>query len=271
MRLALALLLLARLTVSATGDAPDGIEVPYRDGVDHPRCRVRLALPENAAGFPTVVWFHGGGLTGGGRHVPPGLVDRGVGVVAAGYRLSPEVTVRQCIEDAAAAVDWTLRNIERYGGDPGRVVVSGHSAGGYLTLMLALDPRYLAAHDRTADDLAAFVPLSGHTITHFTRRSERGLGRHDVRVDELAPLFHLRPRTPPIRLVTGDRDLELLGRYEENAYFARMMKVVGNDAVELFELQGFDHGGMVAPAIPLVAQSALTTRPSPVRTPIPAR
>ena len=49
-------------------------------------------------------------------------------------------------------------------------------------------------------------------------------------------------------LITGDRELELYGRYEENAYLARMMKLVGHKNTQLLELDGFDHGSMAAPA-----------------------
>ena len=53
-------------------------------------------------------------------------------------------------------------------------------------------------------------------------------------------------------VITGDRELELLGRYEENAYLLRMMKLTGHTKTTLFELQGFDHGGMAEPAFPLL-------------------
>ena len=67
-------------------------------------------------------------------------------------------------------------------------------------------------------------------------------------VDEYAPLYHVRPEAAPILLITGDRELEMLGRYEENAYFMRMLRVVGHKDVTLFELQGYGHD-MVQPAI----------------------
>ena len=57
---------------------------------------------------------------------------------------------------------------------------------------------------------------------------------------------------PPMLLITGDRELELLGRYEENAYMLRMMKLAGHKQTTLYELQGFDHGGMAEPAFPLL-------------------
>lgn len=232
-------------------------DILYRDGNDltpymRERCRLDLVLPGDAKGFATVVWFHGGGLTGGNRSIPAGLKNKGIAVVAANYRLHPQVTSPAYIEDAAAAVAWTFRNIEQYGGDPSKIFVSGHSAGGYLTSMVGLDKRWLAAHEIDADRIAGLIPYSGHTITHFTIRKERGIGENQPVVDELAPLFHVRKDAPPLLLITGDRELELKGRYEENAYLWRMMQVVEHPDTELYELDGFNHGQMAEPAHPLL-------------------
>jgi len=64
----------------------------------------------------------------------------------------------------------------------------------------------------------------------------------------MAPLAHIRKDAPPIILITGDRELELYGRYEENAYFWRMLKSIGHPYVELYELEGYNHGDMAVPA-----------------------
>jgi hypothetical protein len=71
-------------------------------------------------------------------------------------------------------------------------------------------------------------------------------------IDALAPLFHVRPDAPPLLLITGDRELEMLGRYEENAYMWRMMKIAGHEQTTLYELDGFNHGQMADPAFPLL-------------------
>lgn len=212
------------------------------------RCRLDVYCPENKAGFATVVWFHGGGLTGGSRQIPAGLKNQGLGVVAVNYRLYPKIKCPVYLQDAAAAVAWTFRNIEKYGGDPGKIFISGHSAGGYLTSMLGMDKRWLGEHEIDADRIAGLAPLSGHTITHMTVRKERGIADTQPVVDEFAPLYHVRPDAPPILLITGDREMEMLGRYEENAYFMRMLKVVGHKDVTLYEIQGYGHG-MVEPAV----------------------
>lgn len=216
------------------------------------RCRLDVYRPTETSGFPTVVWFHGGGLTEGRRGIPSGLKEKGIAVVAAGYRLSPQAKAPAYIEDAAAAVAWTFHNIEKYGGSTNRIFVSGHSAGGYLTLMLGLDRRWLAAHGVDANRIAGLIPFSGQAITHFTIRAERGIPAKQPVIDEWAPLYHVRKDAPPLLLITGGRDTELYGRYEENAYLWRMMKEVGHSRTELYELGGFDHGQMAEPACALL-------------------
>jgi acetyl esterase/lipase len=232
-------------------------DIPYRDGKDQTdymkeRCRLDVYRPANSKGFATVVWFHGGGLTGGNRAVPEKLQRSGIAVVAAGYRLSPQVKSPAYIEDAAAAVAWTFRHMAEQGGDTNRIFVSGHSAGGYLTAMIGLDKRWLGAHGIDANRLAGLAPLSPQAITHFTIRAERGIGDKQPVLDEMAPLFHVRKDAPPMLIVTGDRETELLGRYEENAYLWRMLKLAGHPEASLTELKGFDHGQMAEPAFPLL-------------------
>ncbi|MDA7922459.1 carboxylesterase family protein [Verrucomicrobiales bacterium] len=216
------------------------------------RCRLDVYHPANVKPFPTVVWFHGGGISKGNKTIPQPLIGQGIGVVTANYRLSPQVESPTYIEDAAAAVAWTIKNIAKYGGDPKNVYVSGHSAGGYLASMVGLDSTYLKPHGLSPDDIAGLIPFSGHTITHFTVRKEQGIPGHQPIVDKLAPIFHVSKTAPPMLLITGDREKELMGRYEENAYFWRMMQVAGHKNTTLRELEGYDHGGMPEPAFPLL-------------------
>lgn len=256
----LAFQLIAALALATAADAADYRtveDIPYRAGdtlTDYAkeRCQLDVYHPVDRKSFATVVWFHGGGLKAGNRHVPTGLKEKGIAVVAVNYRLHPKVKAPVYIEDAAAAVAWTFRHIAAYGGDPDRIFVSGHSAGGYLTSMVGLDKRWLAAHDIDADQIAGLIPYSGHTITHFTVRKERGIDGKQPIIDDLAPLYHVRKDAPPLLLITGDRELEMLGRYEENAYMWRMMQVVGHPDTKLFELDGYNHGAMAEPAHPLL-------------------
>jgi len=217
------------------------------------RCVLDIYYPAQAKDFATVVWFHGGGLTGGDKYFPQGLKEKGFCVIAVNYRLHSKVVCPGYIEDAAAAVSWVFNNIEKYGGDPRLVFVSGHSAGAYLALMIGLDKRWLEPYNIDPDRIAALLPLSGHTITHYTIRKERGIPDTQPYVDEYAPLFHVRANAPPLILMTGDRELEMLGRYEENAYLLRMMKIAGHTRTILYEFDGYGHS-MLEPAFPLVVK-----------------
>ena len=215
------------------------------------RCVLDLYYPKDSVDFPLVVWFHGGGLKGGNKYIPSYLKRKGIAVAAVNYRLNPTVKAPVYIEDAAAAVAWAFKNIESYGGRSDLIFVSGHSAGGYLTAMIGLDKKYLAAHDIDADQIAGLIPFSGNVINHLTVRAEQGIPITQPTIDAMAPLYHVRPDAPPILLITGDREKELVGRYEENAYFWRMMQVVGHPDTRIFELDGYGHG-MVEPATPLL-------------------
>ena len=71
-------------------------------------------------------------------------------------------------------------------------------------------------------------------------------------IDQYAPLAHVRADAPPIVIISGDRNLELYGRYEETAYFWRLFQMVGHPDATIYELQGFDHGNMADPAVQIL-------------------
>lgn len=252
------ILLLIGLTLQAQETYKTVKDISYipageTDGYRKERCKLDVYYPVGKKGFPTIVWFHGGGLEGGGKHVPEMFMNQGFAVVAVNYRLSPKAQNPAYTEDAAAAVAWAYKHIEEYGGSPRRVFVTVHSAGGYLTLMVGLDKSYLQEYGVDADSIAAYLPISGQTVTHFTIRKERSLPEGIPVIDQYAPCNKARKDTPPFVLITGDRNLEMADRYEENALLASVLKNIGNKKVSLYELQGFDHGQVYVPGCCLVA------------------
>ena len=117
------------------------------------------------AGWPVVVFFYGGSWNDGERSdyafVGAALAARGVLTLVADYRLYPEVRYPEFLQDSALALGWGFDHAARLGGDPKRVFVMGHSAGGYNAAMIALDPRWLAPSARSPNELAGWIGLAG--------------------------------------------------------------------------------------------------------------
>ncbi len=252
MRTLLPLAVLAGLALAASA-AGGGVTVvtnmPYHgaaaDDYQRERCRLDLYMPAGT-GFPTIVWFHGGGLTAGSktgvdtRAISHALAGDGIAVAAANYRLSPKVKFPAYVDDAAAAAAWVRENIGSRGGDSNRVFVGGHSAGAYLASMVGMDASYLRRHGLEPSAIAGYVPVSGQMMTHFTVRAERQLGTNAILADAAGPIFHTRRDGPRMLLVMGDRDWP--ARLEENRYFAALQKVAGNRNVELLVVSNRTHG-----------------------------
>ena len=213
------------------------------------RCQLDIYVPDSIVNpLPVVVWFHGGGLTGGERFIPEELMESDLIVVSPSYRLLPNATIDDCIDDAAAAVAWTFNNIKDYGGDTKNIFVAGHSAGGYLASMIGLQKKWLTKYGIEPDSIAGLFPYSGQAITHFEVRRGKGMSELHPMIDEYAPLYHVRKDAPPYIIITGDAENELFGRYEENLYLWRMLKLIGHPDVKIYKLDGYDHGSMEKPA-----------------------
>lgn len=218
------------------------------DDYSRERCKLDVYYPKNLKNVPVVVWLHGGGIEAGNKHIDRELMESGLAVVSINYRLLPKASIDQVLDDAAAAVAWTFKHAAEYNGDTRKIVVAGHSAGGYLLDLIGLDKRWLAKYGIDADSIAALVPFSGQVITHYNIRKQQGIGPLQPTIDQYAPLTFVRKDAPPIVIISGDRELELFGRYEEQAYFWRMLRLTGHPDVTLYEMQGFDHGAMPHPA-----------------------
>ena len=223
------------------GDAPP-------DDYARSRCRLDVCYPGDKQDYATIVWFHGGALRAGSRETGTSLATRftqaGVAVVLVDYRLSPQAQCPAYIEDAAAAVAWTIKNIRKYQGDPQQVFVSGHSAGGYLTAMVGLDKSYLARHELSINDLAGLLPVSGQMITHSTIRDERGISELTPLIDRFAPSYYASKDTPPCLCIVGDQDLP--ARLEENLYAAAAFKAAGHTRFRCLIFRNRDHGTIIS-------------------------
>ncbi|MFP3947712.1 MAG: alpha/beta hydrolase [Gemmatimonadota bacterium] len=229
-------------------------DVDYRGEDSHEEGRdlLDVYMPEGASRAPVVVFFHGGALTFGskdsGRVLAEQLVPRGVGVVSANYRLSPEVTHPTHVRDAAAAVAWTVDNIAEYGGNTDRLVVSGHSAGGYLAVLLGLDPEFLEAESASMDAVRSVVAISPFLYVEETAadRDESVWGEDPRGWLEASVTPRLRsgqPRARPMLLVYASGDEQW--RKAQINRFAPHMVAVGNENMSVVEVPNRDHGSLM--------------------------
>ncbi|MBS1370326.1 MAG: carboxylesterase family protein [Lentisphaeria bacterium] len=222
------------------------------------RCRLDVYTPSGARNLPVVLWFHGGGLSEGEKFIPETLKDGSVVVAAANYRLSgARAKAPDYLEDAAAAAKFLRDHAAEYGGDPANIYISGGSAGGWLALMLAMDPRCLGKFGLSPEQFR-FMPISTATADGVGVMLERANSaalnpQMHPTVSEYAPLFHVRGGAPQIDLYVGDPELDWPGRAEENMLFVRLMKRMGqNRNITLTVLPGFDHSDVYAPAMLLM-------------------
>ena len=224
------------------------------DDYQKTQCKLDIRRPTGATGLPVMLWFHGGGLTSGKKGFPA-LPDKNVLLIAVGYRFAPPGKFPCFFEDAAAATAWTFRHIAEYGGDPKKIFISGHSAGGYLALLVGMDPKWLAPYQISNQSLAGIIPVSAQVTTHFHVKKLRGDSGEALRplIDEYAPLWHASKTLPPICLITGDRKIEYKSRVEENDLFHITLKNLGHPAAEFHELAGFNHGTVGKGSMPTVA------------------
>ena len=219
------------------------------------RCKLDVKWPKGTTNFPTVVWFHGGGLTGGNRHFI--RIDDSIAQVAVNYRLLGKNGLTDgevCVRDAAAAVAWTLENVAKYGGDPKKVFVSGMSAGGYLTMMVGMAPQYLKERGHDIRELAGLAPVSGQATKHFNVRKFAGdLDPQFLpKIDPLAPLAYCAKDIPPIVSICGEEPWEWKCRSEENRLLISSCVALGHDKAWFVSCPFADHGRTFTAGVPYV-------------------
>ena len=190
----------------------EGARLAARDLAYAPGERRRLDVyaPMSVAArpLPIIVFFYGGSWKSGSKEgygfVGRALAAQGFVVAVPDYRLVPEVRFPGFVEDSAAAVKWVRANIARFGGDPDRIVLAGHSAGAYNAAMLALDPRWLGEDRAAVKGWAAlagpyeFLPLDTEVTKDAFAAAED--------LEATQPILLASADDPPALLLAGGED-----------------------------------------------------------------
>jgi acetyl esterase/lipase len=220
-----------------------------------PRQQLDIYRPLAASGpAPVVVFLYGGSWRDGSRaeyrFVGEALASRGVVAVVADYRLYPQVRYPQFLRDAAGAVGWTLREIGRYGGDPTRVYVMGHSAGAYNAAMVALDARWLSGVGASPAMLAGWIGLAGpYDFLPITGADIQPVFDFPDTPADSQPIAHVSAQSPPTLLLAAAHDPIVNPQRNTEQLAARLRDAGGRVSLRVFD--GVNHltliGAMAAP------------------------
>ncbi len=212
-----------------------------------------LFLPEQAAAAPPLVAFvHSQFWTrnDGGRdleaHFARALQAEGAAVAVIRHRLSPAHEHPVHAEDVAAALAFLAKGAPRYAYDPGRIYLAGHSSGGHLAALLALDPSYLEAHGMRPDQIAGVIGISGIYDLDPDRElaeEERDLYRQAFgrrgRRRAASPARMPRADAPPFLVLTAAQDIP--GLHRDGMEFTEKLRAAGHQNAETFMIVGRDH------------------------------
>ncbi len=201
-------LLIGSLLITSAANAVEPVAVQY--GKD-PKQSLNVYRPDKEAkseALPVVIWVHGGGWRNGDKDNQAGInlcqswANSGLVTVGLDYRLTPAVVHPAHVEDVAAGIDWVHNNISKYGGDPKRVFLLGHSAGAHLVALVATAPSFLQAHELSpkstlagvfAIDTASYDLTATRTAAQERRRRN---AQRKCHVEAMLPPF-----CPQFRLV----------------------------------------------------------------------
>ena len=204
-----------------------------------PRQKLDVYTPLNSKGpAPVVVFFYGGNWNSGARHdyqfVGEALASRGMVAVLPDYRLYPQVRYPGFLEDSARAVAWTLHEVQRYGGDPARVYVMGHSAGAYNAAMIALDPRWLGAHGLSPKAIRGWIGLAGpYNFIPIQNEATRPVFFYPDTPSESQPINHISASAPPALLIASQKD-DLVNPVRNTGALAIKMRAAGVSVTEIY-------------------------------------
>ncbi|MEQ1688441.1 MAG: alpha/beta hydrolase, partial [Sphingopyxis sp.] len=199
---------------------------------------------------PVIVFFHGGGWRSGGRDIY-GFAGRafaaeGFITVVVGYRLGEEGKFPIFMQDAAAAIRWAHANVARYGGDPTRIVLAGHSAGAHIALMSALDPQWLGDMVQPGGAVRGVISLAGPAdFLPFEPGGVAEAAFHHLQNQQITqPIHFARGDAPPLWLAHGDADTTV--RLRNSQHLLAAVTDAGGQA-QLRVYPGADHAGTVKP------------------------
>ncbi len=212
-----------------------------------PRQKLDIYVPDGlTAPAPVLLFFYGGAWSAGNRAdyfaFGQAFASQGIVTVVADYRLYPQVTYPAFVEDGAAALAFVHATIARHGGDPARVFVSGHSAGGYIAAMLGAEPAFVQKAGGDMGWMRGVIGIAGPY--DFLPLREESYIRifHGANNRDAMPVNHVTGKRPPMLLAWGTGD-GTVGRVNIDHMEAALKKHDSPVTVKLYP--GASHIGII--------------------------
>lgn len=186
-------------------------DIAYGDGERRKLDVYRPVTLAADAKAPVVVFIYGGSWREGSkadyRFVADALTAHGIVTVIADYRVFPEVSYPDFIDDTAAAAAWTFHEIEKYGGDSTRIFMAGHSAGAYNAAMVAFDPRWLKPYGIEPGRFRGFVGLAGpYNFLPIVDEGVKEVFHWPDTPPDSQPINHVSSQSIPSLLIAAKKD-----------------------------------------------------------------
>jgi len=191
-------------------------DLSYGEG---PRQRLDVYAPRKASNRPVVIFWYGGSWVKGSkaqyRFVGTTLAEHGIVAVLPDYRLYPQVSFPAFDVDGARAVAWVEQHVREYGGDPGNIVLMGHSAGGHTAAFLALNHAFLRQYGADPACISGLVGLSGTYVLVPDTEELRATFPAPYTEADWQPIRFVDSSAPPTLLLHGLADKEVAPREAE--------------------------------------------------------
>lgn len=214
------------------------LDLQYKDNL-----HLDLHLPETDE-FDLFIYFHGGALSRGtyknAEVFAKTLAEKNIATASVEYSLYPTAKYPDFITDCAYAVKWLKDNISNYG-KCNRVFVGGSSAGGYISMMLCFDNKYLNAHGINPTDIDFYIHDAGQPTAHFNVLKEFGKDSRRLIVDETSAMYYVgtSERYAPMLFIVSDNDM--FARYEQTMLMVKTLEHFGHKDNVFLEVMHSEH------------------------------
>ena len=211
---------------------------------EYDETKVDVYLPDSD-NYTTVVDFHGGGLDHGSKYseryeeMAAAFTAAGYALASVEYRKYPNAKFPDFLVDGANATAF-VKNFVKDNGGNGDIIIAGHSAGAWMSLMLCFNKEYLANAGIDSEEIKGWMIDSAQTTSHFNVLAhEEGVDELTQRIDQYSPMYYLNKNTKfsEMMLILYDNDMPC--RYEQNQLFYKAVLAFNPEAkIEYTLLEG---------------------------------